>query len=163
MRKQNLLDGKKILIVDDEIDVLETLEELLPQCKVSKASNFVAAKNLLETRHFDIVILDIMGVNGYELLQIANNNGVIAIMLTANAMSVENTVKAFKQGAASYVPKDKMTEISVFLEDVLEAEEKGKHPWWRWLDRMSSYYINKFGPHWQKKDKDFWKNFDYYI
>jgi len=36
MTEENLLDGKKILIVDDEPDVLETLEELLPMCDISK-------------------------------------------------------------------------------------------------------------------------------
>ena len=30
MSEKGLLDGKKILIVDDEPDVLESLEELLP-------------------------------------------------------------------------------------------------------------------------------------
>jgi len=31
---ENLLEGKKLLIVDDEPDVLDTLEELLPMCRV---------------------------------------------------------------------------------------------------------------------------------
>jgi CheY-like chemotaxis protein len=34
MEKQNLLAGKRILIVDDEPDVLETLADLLVECKV---------------------------------------------------------------------------------------------------------------------------------
>jgi CheY-like chemotaxis protein len=68
MTRKNLLEGKKILIVDDEPDVLETLEEFLTMCIVSKAATFDAAKNLLETRDFDLAILDIMGVKGYELL-----------------------------------------------------------------------------------------------
>ena len=32
MGKISLLDGKKILVVDDEPDVLESLEELLSMC-----------------------------------------------------------------------------------------------------------------------------------
>ena len=38
---KTLLDGKRILIVDDEPDVLETLEDLLYICDVVKASNFL--------------------------------------------------------------------------------------------------------------------------
>jgi len=159
MAEKSLLDGKKILVVDDEPDVLETLEELLPTCKVVPASTFDEAKELLESRYFDMAILDIMGVNGYDLLEIANKKEVIAVMLTAHALSPENTIKSFKQGAASYVPKDEMAKITTFLEDILEAKEKGKNFWWRWLDRLGSYYENRFGPEWQNRDKEFWGNF----
>lgn len=37
MEKDNLLDGKRILVVDDEPDILESLEELLAKCEVVKA------------------------------------------------------------------------------------------------------------------------------
>jgi hypothetical protein len=65
-------------------------------------------------------------------------------MLTANALSVEDTFKSFKKGAASYVPKDEMVNITTFLEDILEAKEKGKHSWWRWFERLGSYYEKRF-------------------
>jgi len=38
MGKKDLLKGKRILAVDDEPDVLETLEELLPMCNLVKAT-----------------------------------------------------------------------------------------------------------------------------
>ena len=38
MEKKSLLEGKKILIVDDEPDVLDTLVDLLDTCDVVKAS-----------------------------------------------------------------------------------------------------------------------------
>ncbi|MBW1774664.1 MAG: response regulator, partial [Deltaproteobacteria bacterium] len=87
MTNENLLEGKRVLIVDDEPDVLETLVDLLPMCDVVKASTFDEAKNLLETQYFDMAILDIMGVQGYELLKISNEKRVIGVMLTANAMT----------------------------------------------------------------------------
>lgn len=151
--KKALLDGKKVLIVDDEPDILETLEELLPMCDVAKASNFDEAKALLETQHFDLAILDIMGVNGYELLDLATKRKVIAVMLTAHALSPEDTIKSFERGAASYVPKDKMTDIETYLNDTLEAKERGKHFWWRWFERFGSYYEKKFGSDLQKMMK----------
>jgi len=137
MSEKSLLDGKKILIVDDEPDVLESLEELLPMCDVVKASTFNEAKELLESQYFDMAVLDIMGVDGYKLLEIAKDRKVIAVMLTAHALSVDDTVKSYKDGAASYVPKDEMVNIAVFLEDILEAKEKGGNFWWRWLDRLA--------------------------
>ena len=41
------LPNKRILIVDDEPDVLESLKELLPMCDVVEASNFEDGKELL--------------------------------------------------------------------------------------------------------------------
>ena len=159
MAEEELLKGKKILIVDDEPDVLETLEDLLPMCEVTKATSFSEGKDFLETRYFDIAILDIMGVDGYKLLEIAKDRHVIAVMLTAHALSPENTVRSYKEGAASYIPKEEMANITTFLGDILEAKEKGKNLWWRWFDRFASYYEKKFGPDWQKKDEEFWKHF----
>ena len=163
MSEKEMLEGKKILIVDDEPDILETLEDLLSYCEITKASNFEDAKKLLETRDFDMTILDIMGVNGYELLRIAIERKVIPVMLTAHALSVEDTVKSYKEGAASYVPKEEMTNITTFLNDILEAKETGKSLWSRWLDRFSSYYDKKFGPDWQADDKEFWEKFQYWM
>ena len=133
---------------------MESLVELLPMCHVLKASTFDEAKELLETQYFDMAIVDIMGVNGYELLKIANERKVIAIMLTAHALSLDDTTKSFKEGAASYVPKDEMSNITTYLTDVLEAKEKGKHFWWRWFDRFGSYYHKKFGSDLRIKDKE---------
>jgi hypothetical protein len=106
-------------------------------------------------------------------------------MLTAHALSPENTVRSFKEGAAFYVPKDELSNIKLFLDDVLEAKEKGRHSWsrwldrfnsyyekvfgerhsWsRWLDRFNSYYEKVFGEDWQDHDKEFWGKFNkYYI
>ena len=158
----NLLENKKVLIVDDEPDVLETLEELLSECDVVKASSFEEAKDLLETEYFDMAILDIMGVNGYKLLEIANEKKVMAVMLTAHAFSPEDTVKSFKEGAAYYVPKEKMPEITTYLNDILEAKEEGKSFWVRWFDRFSSLYDDRFGDDRSAKDKEFWEKFPTY-
>jgi len=159
MASADRLKGKRVLIVDDEPDVLETLEGLLPMCHVSTASSFAEAEKLLQDEPFDIAVLDIMGVDGYKLLEIAKKKKVIPVMLTAHALSVENTKKSYEEGAASYIPKDEMSNISTFLNDILEAKEKGESSWWRWVDRLGSYYEKKFGRDWKDKDADFWRNF----
>ena len=161
MAKKDLIEGKRILIVDDEPDILETLEELLATADIIRATTFEEAKGLLETESFDFAILDIMGVNGYELLKIANGKNIKAIMLTAHALTPEDTIKSHKEGAALYVPKDKMVDIVTYLEDVLEADRKGKSSWWHWIDRFADYYDEKFEKDWQFKDKDFWRGFPY--
>jgi DNA-binding NtrC family response regulator len=159
---KDFLDGKRVLLVDDEPDVLDTLADLLPMCETLKASNFKAAKNYLESEYFDLAILDIMGVEGYRLLGIANQRKVTAVMLTARALSPDNIVKSYREGAASYLPKEEMVNIAPLLNDVLEAKEQGKSSWVRWYDRMGSFFEKKFGPKWQENEKDFWGKFPFH-
>ena len=160
MSEQPLLDGKKILIVDDEADILEILEELLEMCDVVTASTFEDAKNLLESQNFDMAILDIMGVDGYGLLEIANKKGIPAVMLTAHAFTPGNLLRSIKEGADSYLPKEEMVNIATFLNDVLEAIEKGKNPWSPWQKKLpTSYFEKRWGAAWQDTDKDFWEQF----
>lgn len=161
--KDNPLDGKKILVVDDEPDVLESLLDLLPMCRLKTAQTFEQGRDLLEAEPFDIAILDIMGVDGYELLNLAGKKGIIGVMLTANALSVDDTVKSFKKGAASYIPKEKMIDIEIFLQEVLEAHQKGKGFMDRWMDRFNSYYEKKFGSDWKEGDKEFWEKHGYWL
>jgi len=156
MSDKDLLPGKRILIVDDEPDVLDTLAELLEMCDVVKASSFEAAEEALNSSHFDIVILDIMGVNGYKLLEMAKDKKLTAVMLTAHALSVEDTKNSYVKGADLYIPKEEMANIARYLNDVLEAHKTGKSTWFRWLDRLGWYYDNRFGPDWKKSDKAFW-------
>ena len=163
MTEKHLLDGRKVLAVDDEPDILETLTELLYMCEVETASTFDEARELIETRDYDLAILDIMGVDGYRLLEFAAGRGIATVMLTAHAVSPDNAVKSFQQGAASYIPKDEMVNIVTYLEDIIEAEKQGRNPWWRWYDRLAGFFEKKFGMNWQENNKEFWEKFRYHV
>ena len=95
MDPKRVLRGKRVLIVDDEHDILEFLTELLDMCKVDAARTFEDAKVLLETNFYHAAVLDMMGVNGYELLEIATKKGIPSLMLTAHAISKDNLKKSF--------------------------------------------------------------------
>jgi len=160
MTKKDLLDGKRILIVDDEPDVLETLQEFLSMCDLTRATTFEAAKNLLDTRHFDLAILDIMGVDGYKLLELANKRKITAVMLTAHALTPDSIVKSYKKGAAYFIPKEEMARITEFLNGILEAKQEGRSTWLNWLEMLTdAYWEKRFGPDWKNKDKAFWEDF----
>ena len=105
---------------------LDVLTELLELCKIDTASTFDEAKGLLERHDYDIVVLDIMGVKGFELLGIANKRGIPALMLTAHALTEESLKKSAEDGAAYYAPKDEINQIATFVADVIEAKEKNK-------------------------------------
>jgi DNA-binding response OmpR family regulator len=153
-KKADLLKGKKILIVDDEPDVLDTLEDMLSDCEVVKAQTFEEAKKQMETQPFDMAVLDIMGVDGYELLEIAVKKKVTAVMVTAHALSPEDTMKSFRGGAAFYVPKDKMAEMPKILANILDLKSQGKNTWMPFVGWAEAYYSAKFGPKWEKQKKE---------
>ena len=103
-----------------------------------------------------------MGVDGYQLLETANRKKIITVMLTAHALSPDNIKKSYLGGACSYIPKEEMINIETFLMDVLSAKEEGKNPWTSWYKRLASFCEEKFGPDWDKDEKEFWEKMIYY-
>lgn len=157
METKEILRGKRVLIVDDEKDILNVLVELLNMCKIDTASSFEEAKQLLEADAYDIAVLDIMGVKGFDLLEIANKKGIPALMLTAHALTKDALKESAERGASYFAPKDEISKIDLFVADVLEAVEKKKNPWVRWLERLGSFYDKKFtGPNWREQEREFW-------
>lgn len=151
---------KKILIVDDEIDILETLEELLDMFSVETASTFEDAVSCLKTNTYDLAILDIMGVRGYDLLEVTTKLGIPTLMLTAHALSPANLAKSIKLGADAYIPKDKLLDITLYIEDVLTAKQKEREAGAPWLSRLAPFFNKLFGQDWQESEKEFWDEFD---
>ena len=129
MANDDILKDKTILVVDDEADILETLEEILEECDIDTASSFESAKELLENQSYDAAILDIMGVRGFDLLEIATEKGIPALMLTAHGLNPNNLVGSIKLGAKSYIPKDRMYEIDIYLREIFLAKNKGIEKW----------------------------------
>ncbi|MFH1479735.1 MAG: response regulator [Pseudomonadota bacterium] len=153
MTSESPLKGKVVLVVDDEPDVLETVSEILDMCMLHKAGDYDTALQYLLSYTYDIVILDIMGVNGFELLRTSVDRGFPTVMLTAHALSPESLKKSINLGAVSFLPKEKMSELDSYLEDVVLGE--GKPIWQKLFDRMGDYFNKKFGPDWREKDKFF--------
>ena len=160
MQDEKILQGKRILIVDDEPDILETLEDLLDMCLIDTAPDFETAKKFLDKYTYDVAVLDIMGVKGYDLLQLATQKGIPALMLTAHALSPDYLVKSIKGGAKSYIPKEKMSEIDLYLKEIFVARERGVEKSGNWFARLGSFFDERFGSGWKNKDKKFWNEFD---
>jgi len=137
IRRLGVLAGKKILIVDDEPDVLETVVEVLHMCSTDTAGTFGVAHELLRTRQYDLVILDVMGVKGLHLLDLAVQRNFPAVMLTAPAMSPQYILQAFKQGAISYIPKEDLSLLDKLLAELLEIISRGQSPWPHTLSRLT--------------------------
>jgi pyruvate, water dikinase len=158
MNTESPLKNKLILAVDDEPDVLDSVEELLDMCTVHKAVDYSTAVQFLSSNSYDAVVLDIMGVNGFELLKISDLRGFPTVMLTGHAMTPEALKKSIELGAISFLTKELMLELKDLLEDVVLGG--GKRLWWlKSFDRLTPYFDDKFGADWKEKDK-FFKDFE---
>jgi len=155
---ESVLKNKRMLAVDDEPDVLETLEEQLEEYEglvFDKATNYETGYHLLRSWTYDLVILDIMGVRGFDLLNAAVHLGFPTVMLTAHAFSVETLKQSIEMGARAYLPKERMADLIPFLEDVLTLTHQTG--WKRLFDRLGGFFSASFGHAWQKDDKEFWE------
>lgn len=160
MAENDILKGKKILAVDDESDVLDTLKDMLDECDMDTATTYELGKEFLESRAYDVAILDIMGVRGFDLLKIATKKKIPALMLTAHGLNPDNLVDSVKLGAKSYIPKDKIGDIDIYLKEILVAQARGIEKSGNWFARLGSYFDDRFGHGWKNKDKKFWNEFD---
>ena len=153
METSKILKDKVVLVVDDEVDVTDTVAEVLDMCFIRKANDYDTARQYLMSYTFDIVILDIMGVNGFELLKLSVKRGFPTVMLTAYALTPAALEKSIKLGAVSFLPKEKMSELDDFIADVVL---KGGQPvWGKLFDKLGGFFNKHFGPDWKQQNKFF--------
>lgn len=100
----------RLLVVDDEPDILSALVEILrlEGFIVEKARSGQEALSLLESRSYDLMVLDLMlpDIEGIEILHRARQMypDLLVIILTGNA-SMESAVDAVKLRATDYLFK----------------------------------------------------------
>jgi len=159
---ESILNGKRILVVDDEPDVLALLEEEIseasPSSTVDKASTYQEAVEKMASWTYDLVILDIMGVRGFDLLELAVGRNFPVAMLTAHSLTPAALKLSMEMGARAYLPKEKLGEVVPFLEDVLKYEYLPG--WKRLLDRLGGFFSSRWGEQWQKSEEKYWKEFE---
>jgi DNA-binding NtrC family response regulator len=104
------MSGAKILIVDDELIVRESLGGWLERDghKVDKAASGEEALEKCEKTRYDILLLDIKmeGMSGLEVLKKVKENDpdVSVVMITAYG-SIPSAIEAMKSGAHEYLLK----------------------------------------------------------
>ena len=157
--KESFLEGKHILAVDDEEDILETIAEILETSKVDTARDYQSASQKIKERKYDLAILDIMGVDGLQLLAETVRREIPTVMLTAHAISPETLMESIQKGAISYLPKESLADLDTLLNDLLAAFYRGEPPWKLLFDKLGDFFDERFGPDWKEKNRDFWTEF----
>jgi len=106
----------RILVVDDEPEIAETLQDLLVFAgfDVETAENGKQAIDLLTTaRHFDLVITDMKmpKMNGLELLRLSHQlRKHLPVVILTGYGTVDNGIHSLEEGAYDYILKPFNTE-----------------------------------------------------
>ena len=120
--------GTKILVVDDDPDILLGLESRLQWLgyQVITAKDALPALELIERERPSLVLLDLElpTVSGLELLKRLPQNGHTPIVIIMTAFgSIERAVEAMKLGAFDFITKPFDQEyLKILLKKALERE-----------------------------------------
>lgn len=119
---------KKILVVDDEIGIRQSLKKILEKegYEVLTASNGEEAFKVIRSDAVDLLISDIRmaGMDGLELLKVCKSVSPYTevIMITGYA-SVDTAVDSMKQGAYDYITKPfKKADIVKAVQKAIEKQ-----------------------------------------
>jgi two-component system, OmpR family, response regulator len=127
----------RVLIVDDEVDFVETIVKRLIDrgLEVAGVHSGHEALDLMDTRDFDVVILDVKmpGMDGIETLRAMKKKRPLTevIMLTGHG-SVESGIQGLQLGAYNYVMKpvpldDLLKQMAQAYERKLIEEDRAGH------------------------------------
>jgi len=98
-----------LLVIDDDDRIRKLLASYLGKCgfRVSTVANTRAARQLMQTLAFDLLIVDVMmpGETGFEFTRsLRDSNDIPVILLTARG-EAEDRIEGLKTGADDYLSK----------------------------------------------------------
>jgi len=162
MPTSQILRGKLVLAVNEEKDVLEIIDEEFSfeaaDATVHAATTFESARQYMVSYTYDLALLDIWGIRGFDLLEIAHNANIPVVILTTHVSSIEDLRKSIELGARACLPLEKLGSLIPFLEDVLKLEHQSA--WERVIDQVENLFTKRFGSDWRKRQIEFWPGFE---
>jgi DNA-binding NtrC family response regulator len=121
--------AERILIVDDEVDMLELLKRIIEDktnYQVVITPDPLGVSRILEENAFDLVITDLRmpGQSGLELLEtIRKKDEQIPIIILTAYGTIESAVEAMQKGAFSYITKPfKKEEILLTIDNAFNFQ-----------------------------------------
>jgi len=117
---------EKILIVEDELEMLEFLDRFFKRkgYEIQTAETGERAWQLIEETMYDLVICDLVmdDLSGVDLLQrIRSVDGILPVIIITGAGTIETAVQAIQFGAFHYITKPfKIQELEILTKRALE-------------------------------------------
>lgn len=128
------MDTFRILVVDDEIDFLDTIIKRLRkrQLDVTGVESGEEALKLIKKQLFDVVLLDIKmpgGMDGIETLkEIKKIRPLTEVVLLTGHASIETSIEGMKLGAFDYLLKPiKLEDLLLKLTAAFEKKDSHDH------------------------------------
>jgi DNA-binding NtrC family response regulator len=124
--KPSTLNGKRILAIDDDPDLLEVLEEEIlaayPDLNVEKAFTFSQAIEKMTDVDYDAVILDIMSSYGFKLLELAQSRHLRVGLLTTYPILHERPRLPTQMAARAFLSKESLGDVVPFLDKIMDNQ-----------------------------------------
>jgi two-component system response regulator PilR (NtrC family) len=125
-----------VLVVDDEQDVLQTLESMLKELDFNPlvASNGDKAMDIIENNKIDVVLSDIYmpETDGFELLKNvrAFDKEIVFLMITGKP-TIETAVQSIREGAYDYITKPfDMEDLRIKINRCIEKKKLSHNLKW---------------------------------
>jgi two-component system response regulator PilR (NtrC family) len=118
----------KLLIVDDEVDILFSLREYLsdyPDLEIDTCNNALEALEKIQEINFDIVITDLKmpELDGISLLkQIKKYSPLTQVIILTAYASLDSAIQALREGAFDYLtkPLHNLDEVYIRIKRIVE-------------------------------------------
>ncbi|MBA4393157.1 MAG: sigma-54-dependent Fis family transcriptional regulator [Desulfobacca sp.] len=138
------MKAKKILIIDDEHALLESLEMFLTEKGYDVTCAMDATEGLRQCQAFDpdVIILDIRlpDMNGLDVLQELIRKGRKNIVIITAFHDMDITIKAMKLGAFDYIPKPiDVEELERVIDKALKSVSPARMAEAVWIDPAPAY------------------------
>jgi two-component system response regulator AtoC len=139
---------KRILIIDDERPLLESLEMFLTEKEYAVRCAVTAEEGIQQCAIFDphVIVLDIRlpDMNGLDVLQELVHSGRRNIIIITAFHDMDTTIKAVKFGAFDYIPKPiDVEELDSAIEKALKTSTSARFHSGVSLDPSSVYTEGK--------------------
>ena len=122
----------RILIVEDDENILETLKNILQQSgyETDTAKTGREAEHKAKNRFYNLALLDIKlpDMEGTQLLaKLHKNTPIMRKIMVTGYPSLENAIEALNQGADAYVTKPvKPAKLLALIEEKLEEQRQAE-------------------------------------
>lgn len=109
MTKQEI-QAPRILVIDDEERIRDACSMVLEEegYVVATADNGELGLKMIEEKHYDVILLDLMmpNLSGLEVLpQLKEQHPDTAVIVITGYATVEHSIEAMKKGAFDFIPK----------------------------------------------------------
>jgi len=100
----------RVLVMDDEVRIQKACQRLLTEegCDVEVAENGIKGLKMIEEKHFDIILLDLMmpGMSGLDvLIDVKSRHPDTVVIIITGYATLEHSIETMKKGAFDFLSK----------------------------------------------------------